>query len=225
MSYGIRPSDRHLTQIQRAFKHGTVDDNKRNNTRVVFDGEASCISTFEGPRWCAFGRMSFWYYGARVLALDFDRDMITDFGYIGYRMTTTQNIGSWYRELREMRFVGVRCLDPSVGALNWTISGRYNDKSMAAPGQQRSHEDKLFAKFRTGAPWVRRIDGDPWFDGRAYDQTAVDSGRRINGEICDGLRWRWFTADWVNGLWTKQFIDAAAEKRWNVWRNRQEKAA
>lgn len=222
MTWGICPSDRHWMQVHRALKHGTIDDTKRNNTRVVFEGEAERIGTFEGPRWFASGRMSFWYYESRVLAVDFDRDMVTDFGYIGYSMTTNQNIGGWYDGLRRMFFVGLHCLDYSVGALNWTISGRHNEKSLARPENQKTHEDKLYAKYRTGAPWVRRIDGDPWFDARRFDPEAVTRAGLLNGEICDGLNWRWFTASWVNGLWTKQFIDEHAERRWKAWRARRE---
>lgn len=192
---------------------------------MVFDGDAECIGTFEGPRWHVTGQISFWYYHSRVFALDFDRDMVTDFGYIGYSMTTNQNIGGWYSALRGMRLMGIRCLDLSVAALNWTISRRHNVNSPVHPSKQKTHEDKLMVKFRVGAPWVRRVDGDPWFDGRAYDPVAVENAERLNREICDGMHWRWFTADWVNGLWTKQFIDAAAETRWNAWRKRQEKAA
>jgi len=222
MSWGICPSDRHQKQIHKALRVGAVDDSKRNNTRVIFDGVAECISTFEGLRWFPSGRISFWYYESRVLALDFDRDMVTDFGYIGYSMTTNQNIGGWYDGLRSMHFMGVRCLDPGAAALNWTISGRHNVKSLARACNQKTHEDKLIAKFRAGAPWVRRVDGDPWFDGRAFDLAVVENGERVNKEVCDGLHWRWFTADWVNGLWTKKFINEAAEKRWMAWRKRQE---
>jgi hypothetical protein len=222
VSWGICPSGRHQAQIHRALRHGIANDDKRNNTCVTFNGEAERIGTFEGPRWHVTGRMTFEYYGTRVLAIDFDRDMVTDFGYIGYRMTTTQNISGWYHALRQTLFLGVRCLDYSVSALNWTISSRRNEKSLAHPSRQKTHEDKLMVKFRTGAPWVRRIDGDPWFDARAYDQAAVENAERVNREICDGLHWRWFTADWVNGLWTKQFINEDAESRWKAWRARRE---
>jgi hypothetical protein len=222
VTFGICPSGRHLSQIQKVLKHRVVDDNKRSNTLVAFNGDVETVNTFEGPRWYATGRMTFEYFGTRVLAVDFDRDMFTDFGYVGYRMTTTQNISGWCHALRQMFFIGVRCLAPGMGALNWTISRRRNDKSPVHPAQQKTHEDKLLVKFRTGAPWVRDIDGDPWFDGRAYDIAAVENAERINREICDGFNWRWFTADWVNGLWTKRFIDEAAEKRWLAWRKRRE---
>lgn len=223
MTFGICPSGRHLSQIHKALKHRVVNDNKRSNTRVVFSGDVETVDTFEGPRRYVTGHMTFEYFGTRVLAVDFDRDMFTDFGYVGYRMNTTQNISGWCHALRQMFFIGVKCLDPGMGALNWTISARNNINSPALLSNQKTHEDRLLARYRTRAPWVRHIDGDQWFDGRAYDVAAVENAERINREICDGFNWRWFTADWVNGLWTKRFIDAEAEKRWIAWRKRQEK--
>jgi len=217
-------SGRHVTQIEKAIRNSSTT-HKQTNTKVYFNGVGERISTFEGARWHATGRMDFWHHDARVLSVDFDRDMVTDFGYTGFSPSTNSNIMGWFHQLRRMGFMGALCLSSAGWPLDWTLSDRHNPKSPVVFTDKTSHGERLHTKFRVGAPWVKRIDGEPWFDGRAFDVEAVKRGDRVNSEICDGVSWRWFTADWVNGLWTKRFIDDHAEALWNARRRRMEKDA
>jgi hypothetical protein len=217
--------DRHESQVEKALRNGETRQSK-TNTRVTFEGKCERIQTFEGSRWFAAGRMEFWHWRARVLAVDFNRDMVTDFGYTGFSVSTNSNISGWLEQLQRMGFLGMRSFEPFVWPLDWTVSGRYNSRSPARLKDDLSHSECLRAVFHMGAPWVKQVDGDPWFHGPSYDAAVVENAENVFEEISkDGLGWRWFTADWVNGLWTKRFIDEGAEKRWKKWRAKREKAA
>ncbi len=213
---------RHSEQIYKAFKHGQTISS-RTDTKVYFNGVAEVVHSFEGSRWFASGKLDFWHHGARILAVDFDRDMVTDFGYAGYGMTTNANLQGWLHQLRRMAFIGTLCLGPDAWALDWTMSSRYNPESRVLRQAKMTTGERLNLKYRMGAPWVVQIDGSPWFAGRKYDLAAGENAARVFGEIFEGSNYKWFTADWVDGQWTKRFIDAEAEKRWNAWRKRQEK--
>jgi hypothetical protein len=205
--WGISGPDRHATQIEKALRNGETTQSK-SNTRVLFEGKAEQILSFEGSRRIATGRLSFWHWRSQVLAIDFDRDMVTDFGYTGFSHSTTANIGGWLSTLISIKFLGMRSLSGDVWAPTWTSTRR---------------DDDLHAKFHAGAPWVKQIDGVPWFHGPSYDAEIAESGRYLTAQLCDGINWRWFTADWVNGRWTKRFIDKNAEAKWNARNARLEK--
>lgn len=225
MIWNSNRRDRHRTQIDKALRNGETRQSK-SNTRVLFEGDAKRIQTFESSRMVASGRMSFYHWDVCVLAVDFDRDMITDFGYTGYSMSTNANVTSWLSQLRQLEFLGMRCFEPFVQPLNWTISDRYNRGSDASLNTTMSCSARLWAKFHMGASWIKHIDGDPWFHGPSYDADVKERGEQVFNEIFgDGVSWRWFTADWVDGVWTKHFIDKAAQDRWSAWRARREKAA
>lgn len=172
----------------------------------------------------ASGMLTFWYYNAKVLCVDFDNDMVTDFGYRGYSRGTDQNIDGWVQELRDMRFIGMECLRGLMMSLighirwfDWTACATNNPKSPVASGRLRTHRDRIYARFCEGVPWRVMRDGFPWFHGPSYDDTVVENARRVMQEIFDdNVSWHWFTANWVNGLWTKQFISPAAEARWRA---------
>ncbi len=222
--YGAR-YDRHESQIEKAIRNGETRQSK-TNTQVRFSGKAERIPSFEGSRWLATGKIEFYHWHANVLTVDFDRDMVTDFGYMGFSLSTNSNIAGWLGQLRRMGFLGMQSLDLNVWPLDWTLSDRHNYNSHASLSDKLTHGERLRARFRMGAPWVLRFDGDPWFHGPSYDAAVVENANRVFEEIfADGLSWRWFTADWVNGLWTKRFVDEAAKQRWLKRCAKREKAA
>jgi len=110
---------RHAEQLEKAFLNGRVA-HKKTNTAVIFEGEAERFTTFEGLHWRATGRMTFEHWDTSVLAVDFDRDMITDFGYTGYSMTTDTNLRGWHRALCGAGFLGMRSLDVETSPFRWT---------------------------------------------------------------------------------------------------------
>ncbi len=224
MSWGGN-RDRYESQIFKAIKRGHTS-NSKTNTRIEFDGKAQHLSTFEGPRWIGQGTMSFFHWSTRVLEVDFDNDRITDFGLMGYSFTTNRNISGWACELRRMHFIGMRSLELDVWPFDWTLCGIRNPNSPLNQLDKLSCGEQLRVKYRTGAPWVKEINGYPWFHGALFDPAVNENADRVFGEIFkDKVSWHWFTADWMNGLWTKRFIDDAAEKRWRAWRAKRERAA
>jgi hypothetical protein len=206
---------RHREQIHKAFRNGGVK-HRPTNTEVVFEGTAEPLVTFEGVYWNATGLMTFKHYDTSVMAIDFSRDRITDFGYTGFSMTTNTNLSAWHHELRDMAFLGMRCLECETNPFRWTLSDRYNEDSIKSAMRGKGYAIDMFLRFRAGVPWVKMINGDPWFCGRQYNPTLEDHYDHLRGEILrDGVSWHWFTADWnARGQWAKRFIDEAAKKRW-----------
>lgn len=207
---GRMSGKRHREQIKKALRNGGTK-HASTNTEVTFDGEAEQFVTFEGLRWSATGFMTFRHYDTPVLAVDFERDMITDFGYTGFSMTTNTNLSAWYRELRDMEFMRMACLQSETNPFRWTTT---NLDYFFARGA--GHAKEMFMRFRAGVPWVKVIDGIPWFCGRSYNQDLEDRFDRVRTEVLrDGVSWHWYTADWDNnGMWNKRFIDEAAQVRW-----------
>ena len=202
--------DRQLGLIEKALQEGQAF-HKRTNIEVMFKGEAYPLITFEGPAWVASGLMQFYHYGTRVLAVDFTRDRITDFGYTGYSMTTNMYLNAWTRALGNMLFQGMECLRSATNPFRWTCT---NANYFFARGE--GHAKDMFMRFRARAPWVKTIDGSLWFCGQHYDSRLEDHFDSVRRSILqDGVGWHWFTADWnEHGAWGKRFIDDAAKKRW-----------
>jgi len=197
-------------------KHG------RSGTKVVFDGEARCVGTFEGMYWTASGRLMFWHCSSKVMEVDFDRDLITDFGYSGYTHTTTRYINGWLWNLQRARILGVPSLDGSLRPFDWTWSYRYNgNEKFSGKGY---HED-MHDRFRRGAPWVVWIGEMPWFHGARWDFALNVQYGSMRREILFDQGWRWWTADWDDKhQWVKRFVDADAERRWNAREKRHARA-
>jgi hypothetical protein len=209
MGFSGHPSlKRHNEQLEKALRNGhTV--HKHTNTEIVFDGKAERFVTFEGLLWTATGRMVFKHHDTRVMAVDFDRDMITDFGYTGYSMTTDKNLRSWRRALCDAGFQGMTSLVSETNPFRWTSN---HDRGPRGAG----YAEGMFKRFCARVPWVTRIKGDAWFVGPKYAPVLEDHYDTLRREILsDGVSWHWFTADWnERGQWEKRFIDDAAKKRW-----------
>jgi hypothetical protein len=206
---GSVSGDRQRELIEKALRRGGVRYN-RTNIEIKFKGDAHPLITFEGPAWVAAGMLEFYHYDTRVLSVDFTRDRITDFGYTGHSMTTNRYLSAWKRALGDMFFQAVECLRSETNVFRWTATtNTYFERG-------KGHASQMFARFRAKAPWVKQINGTPWFCARQYDHALEDHFDKLRREILsDGVSWHWFTADWnAHGQWGKCFIDDAAKKRW-----------
>lgn len=208
----VRP-DVSWTQIEKAINNGKFVNN-RTNVKIFFEGEAYSLNTFEGRHWVAYGQLAFWHYERCVMRVNFDRDMITDFGYTGHSMTTNRNLTGWMYALQDAHFVSMQSLSGDAARpFDWTRSDRYNKR--VVPNRGAGFAEDMFKRFAAGVPWVKMIDGSPWFHGRLFDQNLIRRFDKVHHEIVgDGVSWHWFTGAWVDGRWEKRFIDVAAKARW-----------
>lgn len=203
--FGSRNTTRFAHQLNVAFRRGTCT-NKGTHTRLEFNGTVQHIVSFNGDRKFVTGLLTCYHWDHAVLAVDFTKDVATDFGWSGFSMTTTHNISEWLGALQSMRFIQMVSLSKVTWMPLWTIKGPKN----------KTHREILNAKFAMGAPWVKTINGCSWFYGTLFDKYKVQHAMHVNAEIIgDGISWHWFTADWVDGVWTKRFIDEDAEKRFH----------
>jgi hypothetical protein len=213
--------DWQITQVMTALRRG-ASDNARTSTRVRFDGEAEMFSTFQGPRWFAVGRLDFWHYDSRVMTVDFNKDLVTDFGYLGYSAVTTRTISGWMRVLHGMRFTHTASLDGSFWPFDWTWD--YGVSPKARPRGEGWHEE-MRDRFRARAPWVTTVDGQAWFHGPGWDPVLWDRYNTLRRELLGDRTHVWYTADWdAKGHWTKRFIDADAKRRWDAAQKRRQRA-
>jgi hypothetical protein len=143
------------------------------------------------------------------MAVDFSRDMITDFGYTGYSMTTDKNLRGWRRALGDAGFQDMISLASETNPFRWTSN--HNRWPRGA-----GYAEDMFKRFCARVPWTTRIDGETWFVGAKYAPVLEDHFDMLRREILsDGVSWHWFTADWnERGQWEKRFIDDVAKKRW-----------
>lgn len=200
---------RQSKQIKEAWAKG-ASVHKRTNTRVAFRGTCAAFWSFRGLTRFLTGQMEFWHYESRVLMLDFDKDLITDFGFDGHSPTTSLNIRGWMQALRAANIHAMYSLHEDLRPLEWT---RTENNVIRGAG---FHED-MWQRFRAGVPWVKKIGGVGWFHGPSFSRVRMDSYNRGRDDVLnDGVSWHWFTYDWdVAGNWSKRFIDATAERRWN----------
>jgi hypothetical protein len=205
--------DRHREQILRAFRRGETSHSK-TNTKITFHGELHEVATFEGIHRFALGRMSFFHWDAEVMCVDFTQDMVTDFGYDGFSLTTGRNIRNWMWELKLLSFMEMKSLEQHVAPLDYTLCGKHHHNTLASDHKERSPTQERWRKFYMNAPWVKQVDGHPWFHGPSYSEAQVWSAMQVMRGFSP-LDWHWFTADWIDGRWVKHFIDADAEKRFH----------
>ena len=210
MGFAGRNSEtRYTEQLEKTLRKGGTK-HKKTNTEIEFVGQAERFTTFEGLCWTATGRMEFRHWGTRVMAVDFDRDMITDFGYTGYSMTTDKNLRGWSRALRNAEFQGMQSLNTETQPFRWTDTHKRGPRGAG-------YAEAMFERFCAGVPWIKRIDGVAWFDGAKFSPALEDHYDVLRREILsDGVSWHWFTADWnKRKQWAKRFIDDAAKARWD----------
>lgn len=207
-------------RVQAAFARNGVEQLQRE-TEIHHEGQLDEVHAFGEPMHIATGRMTFQHHGTTVLCVDFDRDLVTDFGWSGASGARSRRIGLYMRALSKMRFRPyVQFCTAAAEPFRWTRSDRHNPRSKALAGAG-FHED-MFQRFRAGVPWTVLIDGDWWFCGAKYDAHLAyrfdDVRKDIFSDVAGGQGngWHWFTADWIApGVWGRRFIDAEAEIRYN----------
>ena len=203
----MRLASRHLRQVNTALRRGATVE-KKTNTRVTFDGEVKPYMTFKGPLVSATGQMDFWHWGKRVLSVDFTRDAITDYGYMGYSTSTSRNICLWIEALRHKKFMEMTVLRSGVCSFEW-ITYRYD-----AWRRSYTWRAAMFKRFQARLPWVETLgNGNKWIVGPKYDPALVYQYDVVMPRV-SGTFHHWFTGDWdENGVWCERFIDDAARKR------------
>lgn len=209
---------RHREEVIRALERGRCV-NASTNAKIVFKGAYQQLWTFEGPRSIATGWMEFHHYDARVMAVDFDHDRITDFGYSGHSPTTTLNINMWLRALQGLEVENMFSLTARAFPFAWTRT--IHNKLRGA-----GYHEEMWQRFRARVPWVWKSPSrDWWFYGPGWSSALFDAfgeGREeaLNGPNNEhpGEGYRWFTYDWdKDGRWTKRFINERGERLYHAW--------
>lgn len=214
MTYGWQ-----VSQVVKALSRGACI---HKETRVVFTGEACPFSTFEGLRWLATGSLECWHHASKVMAVDFDKDLVTDFGYSGYSTTTTRYLYGWLNSLQELRFADTPGLDTNWWPFDWTHSYAFN-KTPRIRGE--GYHEEMFDRFRANVPWVHWLDGMPWFHATGWDGDLNQRYETLRHALLQDQGWRWWTGDWdKRGRWSKRFIDENTERRWNALQKRRQRA-
>jgi hypothetical protein len=213
-------NDWQLTQIEHALCRRETG-HVRTDTKVALVGDARLIPTYEGPRWDIYGKLHFWHCGSHVMAVDFDEDRVTDFGYSGYSMTTTRHVSGWLHALQRMPILDVESVCPGYRPFDWTQSYRYNtNPKFRGEGW---HED-MFDRYRARIPWVHWIDGMPWFHAQRWDLVQLAVYEDLRRELLGDRMHMWWTGDWdAQGRWVKRFIDDDARRRWEALQKRKQR--
>lgn len=194
-------------EIRHAWLHG---EHVGKKSVITFEGTHSELWSFRGLTRFLTGKMHFQHYASLVMSVDFDNDMITDYGFTGHSMATSRYLTEWRWALKNAGIQNMWSLSADGCPFDWTRTENHRLRG-------KGHEE-MWQRFRAGVPWVKRIDGDWWFCGRAYSepQARAFHSARLTLFHDDGQDWHWFTYDWdVNHHWTKRFIDEDAERRWN----------
>ena len=208
---------RYARQIEQAFESGDMC-HRKTNTKITFKGAATFIGTFTGSCWIVSGMLSFFHYGNPVFQVDFDNNRVTDFGYYGYSMTTSNNLRGWQGALRDLNLIRTHIFPRNACIFDWTCTDRTSRRGTHITNLlHRGKAGEMFRRFRERAPWVRVIDGVYWFCADQYDERLEREFWSTQDGVMQDSRWHWYTADWdVDGNWNYRFIDAAAQKRWHA---------
>jgi hypothetical protein len=212
---------RHGSEIVLALENNAVVNNK-TNAKIRFEGTHRALWTFQGLQRDVTGTMTFWHYDTKVMGVDFNADLITDFGYSGHSPTTTLNINAWLRGLKVVGVHGMYSLAKTCSQpFEWTRTVHYKARGAG-------FRENMWQRFRAGVPWVRKVQGDWWFDGKGW---SGDSAKKFEDGVSEALNGpnnehpgeghHWFTYDWdENDQWSKRFIDDKAERRYHAWLRR-----
>jgi len=205
--------------LQTAIRRGAAE---QGNRRIEFNGTHHTIGTFDcGRVEMLSGRLDCFYYGTRILTVDFDEKKLTDYGMDSHSVSTAANIRKWKRALgRFMR--GTEhpgsCLGPET---------LYQSGSWTTPpyklGFSRSWQTEYRVNFVKKVPWLE-VDsrGIWWFlwSTGPYEE-SYDLYWHGWAFLHGYQRWRYFTYDWnEKGEWAKRFIDADAERRFKARQKR-----
>lgn len=205
--YRINISEKRVaSDVVNAWLRGEA---RGGSTRIRFDGTHHELWSFQGRTRFLTGRMDFWHYESRVLSVDFDQDLITDYGFLGFSSTTTRYLNAWLSELRQASVHHMVSLAMDLHPLDWT---RTVHNTLRGAG----HHEDMWQRFRAGVPWAKKIGDNWWFHGPSFSEALLGQYYAGRDAVLTDMGWHWFTCDWdAEGRWSKRFIDADAERRWN----------
>ncbi len=207
-------SDTHRKLILTALKKG---DARRGNYDVHKEGEYVPVWTFTGIEHIIKGHVICEYFGTPVVAIDFLKEAITDFGMDGYSVTTSQNISRWSRALHE--------IFPSVPDTAWWNFQRYTSYYRDVEGEPGVSSE--WSRFLKRVSWVGPIDrwmlrskhpgNARWFFWRKFDKALDDLYVEGRVFLAQNQNWRYFKHDWdEKGNWVRSFINADAQRKWHA---------
>jgi len=217
----MTPSAQHQ-MIETAIKRGRAS---RGNRRVEFEGTYQVLPSFElGNVPVMTGRLTCWYYSSPVFCVDFDNKRITDFGMIGYSVSTSNNIRHWKHALSCI-------LRPNKGSTLCIPSGAIGESGVwtaPAKGYQdkqgwRSHRER----FKARAPWCYQGTGMVWwFDWELFDPALNEEYYLSIQDLARDQNWRYYAYFWdAQGKWSKRFIDDDAKRRFLARQKKKQKGA
>lgn len=221
--------NKHLREVRTAFRLGRCR-NSRGHREIEFQGTYRRLQHLYGPVAQCTGKITFHYYGTKVLSLDLDNRRITDFGYGDYSQHTSYNVSTYAWALKE--FLGPawpRHLEYNFRRWTQEFDCRMYPPS-SAPGPRVQAVRRVFETFREGVPWCECIDGTWWFRWDDFDRRNL---RKVSVYLLDDAirflkkdqNWRYWLYHWSKAnKWTRRFIDPDAHRRWLLRERRRKKA-
>lgn len=239
--------DRHSKQLAKVLRHGETSHAKSHTAafrlnpkrdlltfegpiRVQMPALSDVLLTFEGPQYRTRGSIWFKHWDTDVLAIDFDRQLVTDFGYGDYSITTRNNISGWMDAIRDG--FGFSREELPYDWYRWTTCWRApRGTRHRNRGTPKRDEDPLFDLFRMHAPWVvRNMDRTGWhhwwFHWPSYDRSLAEQYHESRRFLRDNQNWRYFTFEWKwcpitqRHRWERRFISDGAMR---LWRQREKR--
>lgn len=184
--------------ILTALKRGWSSN---GNHKVQIDGTYDPYPSFMGHKILLDGAIVFRYYGTPILGVDLRRRRITNYGNGGYSISTDGNITSWES------YVDV------LFAYQLPKDNLHHHAWLP----RRNSSDPLRDRFCAGVDWIEREGGETWFHWDRYDETLAETYHMSASFLRTNQNWRYFAYDWSDaGVWTRRFIDSAAERRWSA---------
>lgn len=205
--------------VYRAIQKGCA---KSGNREAAYQGEAQLLETVYGVFCEPHGTFKFRYYNSSVLAVDLDNRRITDFGMSGYSKATDMTVCAYMWALNRL-FPSVLHRNLRYDLSYWTndLSRSCNKRQWQYPGWDAA---PVFERLRAGVPWCEKDGGTWWLLLDKFNGSYAGEYRQSIWELQRDHVWRWFTLDWVNGVWMRVFIDADAERRYNQTQERKKAA-
>jgi hypothetical protein len=75
--------------------------------------------------------------------------------------------------------------------------------------------DALYTEFRRHVPWLSRDKDDTWwFHWPSYDENLANIFYESIRSLHTDRAYLYYTYCWINGVWTRRFIDTDAERRY-----------
>lgn len=191
----------------------TKDKNRALNLTGVF----SSIDTFYGKFYTGSGVIRAYHYGSKILEVNLNRKCLSTFGMGNYSQSTGQNVMGWLWNIARAFPIDAK------------FTARNGDTFTASSNRVRwtcfdHSEPTMFDLFRSNLPCVTYDGSAWWYHWEFDDDTLLDTYYKCTQDLATKQNWRWFTYRWIDGVWTRAFIDDAAVKRWKAKQKRTRKA-